>query len=52
MKTWRLRRDLYRGARILGDIEAIERGPTAVAKRVERRLLWRLVGRLLGRLTR
>jgi hypothetical protein len=52
MKFWRLRRDLYRGARLLGDVEAIEKGPTAVAKRVERRLIWRLVGRLLGRVTK
>jgi hypothetical protein len=47
MKLWRLRRNLYRGARVLGDIEAASRGPRAVAKRVERRWLWRIVGRLL-----
>jgi hypothetical protein len=52
VKLWRLRRDLYRGARILGDVQAIEKGPTAVAKRVERRWLWRIVGRLIGRVTR
>ena len=52
MKLWKVRRDLYRGARILGDIEAVERGPRAVVKRAERRWLWRLVGRLLGRWTR
>lgn len=52
MKLWKVRRDLYRGARVLGDVEAIEKGPTAVAKRVERRWLWRLVGRLLQRVTR
>jgi hypothetical protein len=47
-----LRRELYRGARVIGDIEAIERGPGAVARRVERRILWRWIGRLLRRLTR
>jgi hypothetical protein len=34
-KLWRLRRDWYRGARILGDVQAIEKGLTAVAKRIE-----------------
>jgi hypothetical protein len=52
MKTLAPAPDLYRGARILGDIEAIEKGPTAVAKRVERQLLWRFFGRILGRWTR
>lgn len=47
MKIWRLRRALYRGARILGDVQAIEKGPTAIAKRVERKWLGRLLGRLL-----
>jgi len=57
MKLWRVRRDLYRGARILGDVEAVERSiekgsPVPIAKRLERRWLWRLVGRLIGRATR
>jgi hypothetical protein len=52
MKIWKLRRSLYRGARILGDVQAIERGPGAVAKRAERKLLWRVLGRWLGRLTK
>jgi hypothetical protein len=47
VKLWRLRRDLYRGARILGDVQAVSKGPRAVAKRIERRWLWRIVGRLL-----
>lgn len=46
----RFRRDLYRGARVLGDVQAVERGPVGVAKRVERRFLGRLFGRLLRRL--
>jgi hypothetical protein len=52
MKLWKVRRDLYRGARLLGDVQAIEKGPTAVVKRVERRWLWRLVGRLLNKVMR
>jgi hypothetical protein len=52
MKLWRIRRDMYRAGRLLGDIQAIEKGPTAIAKRVERKWLWRIVGRLLGRWTR
>jgi hypothetical protein len=47
MKLWRLRRDLYRGARILGDVQAVRKGPAGVAKRIERRWIWRIVGRLL-----
>src|SRR2546428_12152843 len=37
MKLWRIRRDLYRGARILGDVQAIERGPAAIARREVRK---------------
>jgi hypothetical protein len=52
MKLWKIRRNLYRGAPILGDVEAVEKtvetgNPTPLAKRVERRWLWRIVGRLL-----
>ena len=43
MKLWRLRRNLYRDARILGDAQAIGKGPTAAAKRIERRWIWRIV---------
>ena len=32
-----LRQDMYRGASILGDIEAIEEGPGAVVRRVVRK---------------
>jgi hypothetical protein len=51
VKLWRIRRDLYRGARLLGDLQAIEKGPTAVPKRLERRWLWRVMGKLLRRMT-
>ena len=47
MKLRKVRRDLYRGARILGDVQAIEKGPKGVAKRIERRWLWRLVSSIL-----
>jgi hypothetical protein len=47
MKLWRLRRSLYRGGRILGDLSAVRRGPKAMVKRTERRFLGRLLGKLL-----
>jgi hypothetical protein len=47
MKLWRLRRDLYKSARVLGDVQAVRRGPKAIVKRTERRFLGRLLGRLL-----
>jgi hypothetical protein len=47
MKLWRLRRSLYRSARVLGDLQAVERGPKAIVKRTERRFLGRLLGKLL-----
>jgi hypothetical protein len=50
MKLWRVRRGLYRGARVLGDIKAVERGPQAVERRMVRRWLGRLFGRLLRRI--
>jgi len=46
MKLWRLRRDMYRGSRIL-NVQAVSKGPTAVANRTERHWIWRIVGRLL-----
>jgi hypothetical protein len=49
MKLWRLRRDLYEGARNFGDVQAVKRGPKAIVKRTERRFLGRLFGRLLRR---
>ena len=39
LKLWRLRRDLYLGARLLGDLQAVEKGPAAVIRREERRFL-------------
>lgn len=41
-----LRRNLYRSARILGDVEAVTSGNP---KRIERRAKNKLLGRALGR---
>ena len=46
MKLLCVRQDLSRGARIVGDVQALKKGPTAIVKRMERRWLWRIVGRL------
>ena len=43
---------LYTLARLLGDVQAIERGPGAVVKRVERRIIGRSLGRLLRKIIR
>ena len=47
MKLWKVRRSLYRDARLLGDVEALSKGPRAVERRILRRWIWRIVGRLL-----
>jgi hypothetical protein len=49
MKLWKIRRDAYRVGRILGDVQAVSKGPAAIVKRIERRWMWRIVGRLLRR---
>lgn len=41
---------LYRLARLLGDVNAVEKGH--VVKRVERRVAGRFMGRILGKLFR
>jgi hypothetical protein len=43
---------LYKMARLLGDVEAIERGPGAMGRRMERRLVGQGAGRLMGLLFR
>ena len=51
MKISRTRKNLYRTARLLGDIDAISKGPTAMGKRVVRRAVGRSASRILsGRL--
>ena len=44
-----IRSMLYALARLLGDIQAICRGPNAVAKRLARRGAGKVTGRMLGR---
>jgi hypothetical protein len=41
-----IRRLLYRLAALLGDVQALRRGPTAIAKRLVRKQVWRATGRL------
>lgn len=47
-----LRSILYRAARGMGDARAVSRGPRAVEKRVERRLLGRFFSRIIRALVR
>jgi hypothetical protein len=47
MNLWRVRRALYHEARLLGNVQAIAKGPKAMAKRAERRLAWRIAAKLL-----
>lgn len=46
----KLRRNLYRAARDLGDVEAAAKGPKALGKRVGRREIYREEGKLTRRL--
>lgn len=45
-----MRNLLYKLARAIGDAKAINKGPEATVKRMERRLVGRMVGKLLWRL--
>lgn len=36
-----IRSDLYKGARLLGNVQSVKRGPTGVAKRYVRRRVYR-----------
>jgi hypothetical protein len=47
-----LRSLLYFFARLLGDINAIRRGPTAVLKRVGRRVAGREAGKVINKVFR
>jgi hypothetical protein len=44
-----IRSMLYALARVLGDIQAVRRGPDAVAKRLARHSAGKVTGRMLGR---
>lgn len=43
---------LYRAARILGDVEAAQKGPSAYARRRARRIVYRNTGQLGRRISR
>jgi hypothetical protein len=45
-----LRSSLYKLARLMGDINALHRGPRAVAKRLARKALGRIAGRAINKL--
>lgn len=45
-----LRSGFYGLARLLGDIQALSKGPKATAKRIGRRAAGKVTGRMLGKL--
>lgn len=47
-----LRRSLYRASRTLGDMEAAERGPKVLGRRLVRRRVYREQGRLTRKILR
>jgi hypothetical protein len=47
-----MRSFLYWLARLMGDVQAIQRGPGAVGRRIGRRIVGKITGRILGRLFR
>lgn len=46
----KVRRQFYRSARVLGDVEAASRGPAPLVRRLVRRAAYRRTNRWLGRL--
>lgn len=50
MSLSKVRGILYRLARVLGDVQAVEKG--RVVPRMERRIVGRAMGRILGKLFR
>lgn len=48
----RTRRRLYRGARIMGDLNAISRGPGAMLKRMLRKIFFKRMSISINRLFR
>lgn len=50
MKISSIRSILYGVARLLGDVNAVYKGPRAVAKRIGRRIAGKATGRFLGKL--
>ena len=49
MRISRARRNVYRSARLLGDLSAIEQRPKTLKKRIIRRVVGRYVSRRLWR---
>lgn len=47
-----LRTLLYALARLLGDVQAVRKGPRAIGKRLARKALGRAAGRAIGALIR
>lgn len=43
---------LYTLARLLGDAQAISKGPSAIAKRVVRKAAWRSFGSIMNRIVK
>ena len=52
MTIGKLRTMLYTLARLLGDYQAVRRGPDAIGKRLMRRAAGKMTGRMLGKLFR
>lgn len=48
----KVRGELYRAARVTGDLDALRRGPTAYLKRRARRVVYRNTGQLGRRISR
>lgn len=42
-----IRRACYRLARILGDVQAVSKGPTAIVKRIALKTILKRVGRII-----
>ena len=52
VKSMSLRTFLYKFARLLGDISAVQKGPKAIIKRIERRATGRVASKVLRKITK
>jgi hypothetical protein len=52
MTIGKLRSWLYWAAKLLGDVQAVRKGPKAMGQRVLRRAAGKTTGRMLGRIFR
>lgn len=48
----KIRRGAYRLGRLLGNVQAVRKGPIGIVRREERRFLWRTFYRLFRRFLR